>query len=68
MICFFMTDEDIANKLHTFSIADKDTIRLSEQRHEMLLQEQLLDYSISVDFDKISHHGFSKMNGASENI
>jgi len=54
--CFFMADKE--KKLHTFGVVEKDTIRMSEQRHEALLRKQLLDYGISVDFEKITPHGF----------
>ena len=49
--------------LHIFSISEKDTVRIEEQYHEHSLKKQLLEFGIEADFEKITPHGFSKING-----
>ena len=53
-----MSEENTQNRLHILDISNKDEIRCEEQRHEALLRKQLSDYGISVDFEKITPHGF----------
>jgi len=52
--------------LHIFSISEKDTVRIEEQYHEHSLKKRLLEFGIIADFEKITPHGFSKINGIKE--
>ena len=52
-----MSEKNTQNKLHTFGVVEKDTIRCEEQRHEALLRRRLSALGISIDFEKITPHG-----------
>ena len=53
-----MSEKNTQNRLHILDISDKDEIRSEEQRHEALLRRRLSALGISIDFEKITPHGF----------
>lgn len=50
----------LSEEYHIFSLTDKDMVRIEEQQYESELRQRLQSLGLSVDFDNISPHGFTK--------